>query len=553
VLLPAILWLVLTSPLRADIIYTVDEGDSAWSIAIHFGVTLEALYAANGWASDENPVLQVGQKVAVPSDREDSSGSSEGTSPETTYIVQPGDNPYMIAHRHGIGVLALLEFNNLTEDDFIQPGQLLSIPGGSYEYQGNAESEASSEAQAEPAPEPLHYRVQEGDNAWGIARQFGINVQTLLAFNSLDQNAVLHIGDELLVPLEAGSLPSRSNAWGRYTVARGDTLIGIAQANQVSLAALAQANNLEPNGVLHEGQQLLIPNYRSTQAPSGASPTETPPVTPPAPQDLSGSVSPLPAIPNLDGTLASIQDLDGWHSEMFDFTRIEVPQPSTPEPEPVSEGGLSVDGHFNDGTPYYLYTVRRGDTLGGVAGDFGITQSEMMSRNGLDARSTLRIGRDLKISLPRPPARASHSGSSGSIHWGAPSVPIGDGTGTATGQAIVEEASKHIGTPYVWSGTSLTGGVDCSGFTMAVFAQFGISLPHRACDQAECGTSVEYTDLVPGDLVFFHTTRSGISHVGIYIGGGEFIHASSYNGRVIINRLDSGHYNERFVCARRVL
>jgi cell wall-associated NlpC family hydrolase len=64
---------------------------------------------------------------------------------------------------------------------------------------------------------------------------------------------------------------------------------------------------------------------------------------------------------------------------------------------------------------------------------------------------------------------------------------------------------------------------------------------------------VEYANLQPGDLVFFHTTRSGISHVGIYIGGGDFIHSSSHRGGVTISPLDTGYYNRRFVCARRVL
>jgi len=68
---------------------------------------------------------------------------------------------------------------------------------------------------------------------------------------------------------------------------------------------------------------------------------------------------------------------------------------------------------------------------------------------------------------------------------------------------------------------------------------------------ASAGTEVGYDELTPGDLVFFHTTRSGISHVGIYIGGGEFIHSSSHRGGVVINPLDSGYYRERFVTARR--
>lgn len=549
--------LLLATPAYADVIYTVEEGDSAWSIAIRFGVSLDDLYEANGWASDENPVLQIGQRIAIPADRDDDEAatsetdeSGEEVSEETTYIVQSGDNPYLIAHRFGIGTLALLEYNGLTEDDLIHPGMLLSIPPGDYEYQGNAESESELE-ESEPAPEPLRYRVQAGDNPWVIARRFGITVQTLLSYNGLDDSVILHVGDELLVPADAGSLSSRSGSWITYTVAGGDTLSEIAEAHSVSTAALAEANNLVVTSILREGQQLMIPSYRSTAAPAQATSNplpENPPVPEP-PRDLSESLSPLPGLNNGANTP---EDIDGWHSEIFDFTQISIPEPSTPDPEEIESGGLSTDGHFDDGTPYHLYTVRRGDTLGEVANAFGITQSELMNRNGLDLRSTLRIGRDLRIPMPRPPAPQPSGGSSGSIQYGAPSVPIGTGSGSELGRQVVEEAMKYMGTPYVWSGSNLTGGVDCSGFTMAVYSLFGVDLPHRARDQAECGVAVDYADLVPGDLVLFHTTRSGISHVGIYIGNGEFIHSSSHRGGVVINPLDTGYYNTRFVCARRV-
>lgn len=560
IILTLLTWVLLVTPALADVIYTVEDGDNAWSIAVHFGVSLEDLYAANGWASDENPTLQPGQRIAIPSEREEDAAdieaeSDEEPSDETTYIVQPGDNPSMIANRFGIDTLALLEYNGLVEGELIHPGQLLSIPPSDYEYQGNAEPDGEEEPETEPAPEPLHYRVQPGDTLWAIARQFGINVQTLLAYNGLNENTILQVGDELLIPAEAGSLSSRSGAWGNYTVARDDTLGGIALAHDVTAVALAEANNINVNDLLREGQQLVVPSYRSSAVPvidDGNTETEdATPSPPPPPEDLSDEVTPLPDINDLSETDINT-DISGWHSEIFDFTQIEAPEPSTPEPSPVSEGGLSIDGYFEDGIPYHLYTIRRGDSLSYVAHSFDVTQSELMERNGLDIRSSLRIGRDLRIPLPRPVTPPVVE-SGGSITWGAPDVSIDGGSGSDTGRSVVEEASRYMGTPYVWGGESLTGGVDCSGYTMAVYWQFGVSLPHRARDQAECGEPVEYADMVPGDLVFFHTTRSGISHVGLYIGNGEFIHSSSYRGGVVISPIATGYYNERFVRARRVL
>ncbi len=92
--------------------------------------------------------------------------------------------------------------------------------------------------------------------------------------------------------------------------------------------------------------------------------------------------------------------------------------------------------------------------------------------------------------------------------------------------ALSNFAKQYIGNPYVWGGTSLTKGADCSGFVLSVFRNYGISLPHSSRAQANCGTKISLSDLKPGDLVFYGN-RSGINHVAIYAGGGQVVHASN--------------------------
>lgn len=91
---------------------------------------------------------------------------------------------------------------------------------------------------------------------------------------------------------------------------------------------------------------------------------------------------------------------------------------------------------------------------------------------------------------------------------------------------LCQYAKEFLGNPYVWGGTSLTKGADCSGFVLSVFKKFGVSLPHYSGSQANCGTKISLSEAKPGDLVFYGNGKR-INHVAIYIGGGQVIHASS--------------------------
>lgn len=118
--------------------------------------------------------------------------------------------------------------------------------------------------------------------------------------------------------------------------------------------------------------------------------------------------------------------------------------------------------------------------------------------------------------------------------------------------AIVATAKKYIGVPYVWGGTSPSG-FDCSGLVQYVFRQHGIVLNRTCVTQYQQGTYVSKSNLQPGDLVFFQNTyAAGISHVGIYIGNGQFIHASSSKG-VMVSDLSNSYWSSHYYGARRVL
>ena len=117
---------------------------------------------------------------------------------------------------------------------------------------------------------------------------------------------------------------------------------------------------------------------------------------------------------------------------------------------------------------------------------------------------------------------------------------------SSVGQEIANYAVQFVGNPYVYGGTSLTNGADCSGFTQSVMANFGIYIARTAADQAYGGTSVSISDIQPGDLLFY-SDGSGISHVALYIGGGQIVHAATESQGIII----SSYNYDSPVCAAR--
>ena len=120
------------------------------------------------------------------------------------------------------------------------------------------------------------------------------------------------------------------------------------------------------------------------------------------------------------------------------------------------------------------------------------------------------------------------------------------------GEQIVATAMKYLGNPYVYGGTSLTNGADCSGFTQSVMKLHGITIPRTSSEQSKVGTLITKANLQKGDLLFFGSSASAISHCGIYIGDGKMIHASTASTGIII----SGAYasgNLQLQVIRRVI
>lgn len=170
------------------------------------------------------------------------------------------------------------------------------------------------------------------------------------------------------------------------------------------------------------------------------------------------------------------------------------------------------------------------------------TTMKLLARNGNWAKVALPNG---TCGFAYRPLLAVGAGSS------KPAAQIASSQPDRSSHSLIQTALACRGTHYQRGGTS-RGGFDCSGFTRFIYAKYGISLPHSSAAQAAKGTSVSRSELKPGDLVFFATYRQAISHVGIYIGNGNFVHASSHGRGVTVDALNSSYYGPRYRGARRV-
>jgi len=184
------------------------------------------------------------------------------------------------------------------------------------------------------------------------------------------------------------------------------------------------------------------------------------------------------------------------------------------------------------------YVVKKGDTLYAIAKRCGTTVSELAAVNNIKDPSRLQVGQ--KLLIPRKVTAASRDG----FRTG--------GTAAQQVSGVLTLAKGLLGKPYAY-GAAGPNAFDCSGFVLYVYQQSGLKLPRVASQQAKAGIAVSRNALQPGDLVFFNTVGKGISHVGIYLGSNDFIHASSGKGKVVITSLNNEYYRTRYVTARRLL
>ena len=434
------------------------------------------------------------------------------------------------------------------------------------------------------------YTVAQGDTLHSIAREHDIPLEDLLAANQLSADAVLKPGQKLSIPTDDPDDDAPSDAAApagavTYQVQAGDNLYRIAERLNVSVEALTEANGLTAKSILHIGQTLKIPGAKPEANPAPAAvqaPTKEKLVATPvaAPVKATGAKIDAGKAAAQAAAKSSSDDLPDqvWVSE----TRVHLrggPSTLSDSKQLVTEGTkLKVTGKSGMWWRIELPGSKQTAYVAGwVVSEQAIAAPpELSTTSGskvayaMESRINIRSGPsidDERIAVAMRGTKmdvlSEQDGwlkvrfDNGTEGWVAQHLvrrppPPSAAMGNVGGSTLVQTAMQYLGSPYRRGGTS-RGGVDCSGLVYAVCRQHGISLPRTSRDMYGHGDPVSKQDLRAGDLVFFKNTyRSGISHVGIYIGNNQFVHAVNPGRGVQITNLSSSYYVAHWAGAYRV-
>ncbi len=448
------------------------------------------------------------------------------------------------------------------------------------------------------------YRVKKGDNLFRIAKKFGLSTEELMAMNGLTSPA-LKVGQVLVIrrqEKESGiklSQPRASVSEGsqaqflEHRVSKGETLFNIAKKYGLSVGEILKANGLT-DLTIREGMVLRVPvkakileQPKETEKPKDTEKTTEKPKEPSKGQEVeSEPKKPLPEakderdkkrltekkvyhVVKKGETLASLARK--FHTTPEEIKRLNHLKTVKLKPgqkllvkiEKSDEIRLSFSltsdmFKTSSNEPYLVHRVKEGETLYRISLMYGVSVEEIKLLNGLEDNIIL-VGQELKIPsqdieklrLREPKVIFKAEEEPLTKKFGR--FTLGKAEVQALREKFLEISRQYANVRYRFGGEG-NGALDCSAFVQRVYSELGIKLPRSSYHQYLVGQEVDKNELIPGDLVFFRTSRRApVTHVGIYIGDNKFVHVSSNRKGLGVDSLDDPYYKARFVGAKRVL
>jgi cell wall-associated NlpC family hydrolase len=424
-------------------------------------------------------------------------------------------------------------------------------------------------AYADPASTTV-YVVQPGDTLSDIASSTGVDADVLAKLNGLDDVNLLSVGQSLKVPSKpTAAAPSMSTSASKtYTVVEGDTLWSIAQQFSTTTAALVDANKLDDADHLAMGARLIVPGSSSGPAPA------LPAV--PAPKPLAAAAPSAPKRTLLVSYTVQAGETLNAIARQFEVRPDVIVQASGLD----DPNRLSIGAVLKVPLPGHEHVVKAGETLRDIAAQEKVDLGSLIDFNELDDPELIRVGQ--VVLVPAPPASLQAASAPMAPPAATPTAaPVAPSAKPATPAApaapqttptpkpaapvvvvapprgapsdgLAGAGLKLLGAPYVWGGSSPSG-FDCSGFVWYVAKQVGKPLSRGMFGEYNSGSHPARDELKAGDLVFFQNTYSpGLSHNGIYIGNGQFVHAVDESAGVTVSSLNTAYWSSHWFGATRL-
>ncbi len=246
------------------ITHKVTKGDTLWSISKQYNISLEPILALNN--IKDKDTLSIGQIIKIPQD-------NFPAADYVMHVVKKGDTLWSIAQKYNLSVDLIFATNNIANSELISIGQEMKIPSHKNAIaETNIVNQAvineknndinNNISQPENA-EPIVYTVKAGDNLWNISRKYGVSVEVIISVNNLKEKDLLSLGQKIEIPAIGGGVSSSNQKQEptiiTYTVVKGDTLWSISQRYDVKMNSIISTNNLKEISRLSIGQKLKLP------------------------------------------------------------------------------------------------------------------------------------------------------------------------------------------------------------------------------------------------------------------------------------------------------
>jgi len=407
----------------------------------------------------------------------------------------------------------------------------------------------------------------------------------------------------LLLTLSLGTVTAQAaTKTVKHTIKNGETLYTIAHKNHTTIEEVRKANGLKKGDTLKLGRVLKVPTntYFPDKKKKIAKKTNTKKATKSAKYAIKNGDTLFTIARKHHTTIEEVRKVNGLKKgETLKLGRVLKVPKNTYFPDKKKKVAkvtkksknkklakkTNKKANIKRSAKSTKYVIKSGDTLSAIARKHHTTITKMRKENGLKKGETLKLGRVLKIpkntyaqSTKKKKLRIVQAKKKRQEQKLAKTLmnvkskrivkrevkkskkfSLGDiffsGKSNAKSTKITKLAKKKLGKRYVWGAVGQKNTFDCSGLTSYVCKKNGICIPRRAIAQSKYGKYVSRSELKPGDLVFFDTSkrRKGyVNHVGIYLGNDKFIHASSAKKKVVITKLGKSFYSKRYKGARRV-